>query len=383
MKHVLVACVAALTIALAASCSKAPRATDQAGAGAAVQQTSYGRTPEGAAVDLFTLTNRNGMVVKIINYGAIVTELHVPDRQGNNGDVVLGFNTLEGYLSDHPYFGGIIGRYANRIAGGRFTLDGKEYRLATNDGPNHLHGGVKGFDKVVWKAESSQSEAGPAVAFSYVSPDGEEGYPGTLSTKVTYTLTAENELRIDYLATTDKPTPVNLTNHSYFNLAGEGSGDILAHELMLAADRFTPVDDTLIPTGELKDVTGTPMDFRKMTPVGARIDEVPGPAPGGYDHNYVLTRSGDGLELAARVYEPKTGRVMEVLTTEPGIQLYTGNFLDGTLKGKRGVAYAKHFGFCLETQHFPDSVNQPAFPSAILRPGETYRTTTVYRFSSR
>jgi aldose 1-epimerase len=350
---------------------------------ARVDKKDFGRTADGTAVDLYTLTNANGMIAKIITYGGIVAELHTADRSGRLDDVVLGFKTLQPYLGEHPYFGGIIGRVGNRIAKGRFTLNGREYTLATNNGPNHLHGGLRGFDKVVWQAQGAPSSNGASLTLTYVSRDGEEGYPGTLSATVVYTLTNQDELRIDYTATADKATPVNLTNHSYFNLAGEGMGDILGHELMIVADRFTPVDDTLIPTGELKLVTGTPMDFMTPATIGSRIAQVPLAAPGGYDHNYVLTGGGGTLALAARVREPNTGRVMEVYTTEPGVQLYTGNFLDGIITGKRGVSYKKHFGFCLETQRFPDSVNHPSFPSTILEPGQTYRTTTIYKFTTQ
>jgi aldose 1-epimerase len=271
---------------------------------------------------------------------------------------------------------------ANRIAKGKFTLNGKTYRLATNNGPNSLHGGPKGFDKVLWKAEVAKKKAGAAVKFTYESPDGEEGYPGRLAVAVTYTLTGDNELRIDYRATTDKATPVNLTNHSYFNLAGPKSGTILGHELMLAADKYTPVDDTLIPTGDFKSVKNTPLDFTQMTKIGARIGKLKGD-PGGYDHNFVVRKAKKRPKLAARVYEPKTGRVMIMYTTEPGVQFYSGNFLDGTLRGRGGVVYRKHQGFCLEAQHFPDSVNHPNFPSIILEPGETYKQTTVYKFSTK
>jgi aldose 1-epimerase len=310
----------------------------------------------------------------------IITELWVPDRNKKLGDIVLGFDNLESYLKGHPYFGCTVGRYANRIAKGRFTLDGREYTLATNNGPNHLHGGLKGFDKKVWKAEPVEVKGGVAVRFTLTSPDGDEGYPGTLSATIVYTLTDKNELRIDYTATTDKATPVNLTNHSYFNLAGDG--DILGHVVLLNADRYTPVDGTLIPTGELAKVKGTVMDFTQPMPIGSRIGQLTND-PRGYDHNYVLNSGGKRLALAARVTEPKTGRVMEISTTEPGIQFYTGNFLDGTLKGKRGTVYQKHFGFCLETDHFPDSPNQPKFPSVILRPGKTYKQTTVHKFSAQ
>jgi aldose 1-epimerase len=357
--------------------AQAPAASGKA----APTKSAFGKTKEGTAVDLYTLTNRHGMVAKITTYGATLTELQVPDKSGRLTNVVLGYDRLEPYLAGVPYFGSTIGRVGNRIAKGRFTLNGKTYTLATNNGPNHLHGGNKGFDKVVWQAQPAPGAN--AITFTYRSPDGEEGYPGTLLASVTYTLTDDNEIRLEYTATTDKPTPVNLTNHSYFNLAGDGAGDILGHELMLAADRFTPVDDTLIPTGELKPVKGTVFDFTTPTVIGARIQQVPGPAPVGYDHNYVLRNSGGSLALAARVVEPKSGRWMEVLTTEPGIQFYSGNFLDGTLKNRAGVPYNKHAAFCLETQHFPDSVNQPAFPSTILEPGKRYATTTVYRFGAK
>jgi len=340
-------------------------------------QAAFGKLPDGSPVDLYALTNAHGLVAKIANYGTIITELHVPDRRGQRGDIVLGFDNLSQYLKGHPYFGCTAGRVANRIAQGRFTLDGHTYTLAANNGPNHLHGGLKGLDKALWQAEP---QAGASVKFTHTSPDGDEGYPGNLAITVLVTLTDANELTIDYAATTDKPTPVNLTNHSYFNLAGEG--DILGHELMLSADAFTPVDDTLIPAGEISPVKGTPLDFTKPTPIGARFDQLTG-EPRGYDHNFVINRAGKGLALAARVYEPKTGRVLEIFTTEPGVQLYTGNFLDGTLTGKRGVVYHRHAGFCLETQHYPDSVNHHNFPSTILRPGHAYHQTTMHKFSAR
>jgi aldose 1-epimerase len=319
------------------------------------------------------------MVVKVMTYGAIVTELHAADRSGRFGDIVLGFEDLAGYLRRNPYFGAVIGRVANRVARGKFKLDGVEYNLATNDGLNHLHGGLKGFDKVLWQAEPAQTSNGSSVKFSYLSHDGEEGYPGNLSVAVTYVLTEDNELRIEYVASSDRVTPVNLTNHSYFNLAGAENGNILQHELSLAADHFTPVDDELIPTGEIRQVKDTPLDFRKLRSIGERIREL----PGGYDHNFVLNQSGKGLTSAAHVYEPTTGRSMEILTTEPGIQFYSGNFLDGSLKGTKGVVYGKHQGFCLETQHFPDSVNHPNFPTTVLRPGDTYTQTTIHRFSTK
>jgi aldose 1-epimerase len=377
---VFVAC-AAFVLVTAVAAGWAQPAT--AGKGARVDKTKFGTTKDGQAVDLYTLTNASGIVARVMTYGALLTELHVPDRSGQMADVVLGFKTLEAYEGAHPYFGATIGRVANRIAKGTFKLNGQEYTLATNNGPNHLHGGVKGFDKRVWKAQPVPATGGVAVRFTYTSADMEEGYPGTLTAAVVYTLTDRNELRLDYTATTDKATLVNLTNHSYFNLAGDGKGDILGHELTIMADRYTPVDDTLIPTGEIASVRGTVMDFNRSTPIGARIAQVPGPAPGGYDHNYVLTHGGGVLAMSATVREPGSGRMMDVLTSEPGVQLYTGNFLDGTLAGKAGVAYKQHFGFCLETQHFPDAVNHPNFPSVVLQPDKTFKSTTVYRFSAR
>jgi aldose 1-epimerase len=349
---------------------------------ASVQKQAFGKTPDGAEVDLYTLTNTSGMTAKIMTYGAILTELDVPDRNGKSEDVTLGFDDLKDYLAGHPFFGATVGRVANRVAKGRFTLDGKEFKLATNNGPNSLHGGLKGFDKVVWKAEPRTAADGAAVKFEYVSKDGEEGYPGNLTATVTYTLTNENELRLDYTATTDRATPVNLTNHTYFNLAGAKSGDILGHELMLAADKYTPADDTLIPTGEIKPVKDTPLDFTTPRRIGDRINQLKGD-PVGYDHNFVLNGEGKKLALAARVRDPRSDRVMEMYTTEPGVQFYTGNFLDGKQTGRGGVVYKKHAGFCLEAQHFPDSVNHPNFPSMILKPGETYKQTTIYKFSAK
>jgi aldose 1-epimerase len=345
-----------------------------------VARADFGTTAEGEAVEVFTLTNPSGLRVQAISYGGIITSLETPDRQGALDDVVLGFDDLEPYLAGTPYFGAIIGRYGNRIAGGRFTLEGETYELATNDGPNHLHGGVRGFDKVVWRGEPFENDSTVGVAFTYTSPAGEEGYPGTLNARVTYTLTDRNELVVDYLATTDAPTPVNLTQHSYFNLAGGGS--ILGHELMIDASAFTPVDSTLIPTGELRPVEGTPFDFRTPTAIGARIEQEHEQLANGlgYDHNFVLDRSGEGLAHAARVVEPTTGRTLDIHTTEPGIQFYSGNFLDGTITGKDGVVYEHRSGFCLETQHYPDSPNQPSFPSTVLRPGEEYRSRTIMTF---
>src|SRR6185503_506317 len=310
--------------------------------------------------------------------GAIVSELQVPDRNGKAADVVLGFEKLEDWLKNPAYFGCVVGRVANRIAQGKFRLEGKEYTLATNNGPNHLHGGDRGIDKRIWKGEVVPGPV-PSVKLGYRSADGEEGYPGNLDVTVTYSLTDENELKIDYQAVSDKLTPVNLTNHAYFNLAGEGTGTILDHELHLEAGRYTPVDATLIPTGEILGVKGTPLDFQKPTAIGARIAELKG-EPGGYDHNFCLDSTSGKLARAGVVRDPKSGRTMEILTTEPGIQFYTGNFLDGSLRGKSGKAYQKNYGLCLETQHFPDSFNHPHFPSTLLKPGATYRSTTVYRF---
>jgi aldose 1-epimerase len=339
-----------------------------------VAKRGFGRLPNGAEVGLFTLTNAQGLSVAVMDYGAHLVSLRAPDREGRLGEVTLGFDALDGYLTRHPYFGSTVGRYANRIAGARFTLDGQEYRLAANDGPNHLHGGVVGFDRVLWEADPFEEDGDTGVCFSRVSPDGEEGYPGNLQVSTTYTLSDMDELRIDLEAMTDRPTPVNLTNHAYFNL--KGSGDVLGHRLWLAASRYTPVNEALIPTGRLAKVAGTPLDFTTPHTLGGRLGSV----PGGYDHNFVLDRKADGqLFCAARVEEPESGRVLEVFTTEPGIQLYTGNFLDGTLAGRGGVAYGKHAGFCLEPQKAPDSPNQPTFPSCILRPGAMYIHTILFR----
>jgi aldose 1-epimerase len=370
----LVSCVAAGTALLAVTGPQTARP-------AAIQRAPFGTLPGGEPVEVFTLTNANGIELKAIGYGGIITSLKVPDRAGKLDDIVLGFDRLDDYLKEHPFFGAIIGRYGNRIAKGQFTLDGQTYKLATNNGPNHLHGGTKGFDKVPWKVEPAGKNA---LTFSRVSADGEEGYPGNLRVQVTYTLTDKNELQVDYLATTDKATPVNLTQHSYFNLAGQASGDILGHQLMLNADRYTPVDETLIPTGKLAPVAGTPFDFTKPTAIGARINNADPQLKNGqgYDHNWVLNRKGAGLQLAAQVIEPKTGRTMEISTTEPGIQFYSGNFLDGKLTGKGGAVYKHRTGFCLETQHFPDSPNQPSFPSTILKPGQEYRSRTVFTFGA-
>jgi len=339
----------------------------------------FGRLPDGTVIDLYTLNNSHGLRARIMTYGAIVVSLEVPDREGKVADITLGYDSLDGYLETTPYFGAVVGRYGNRIAKGRFTLDGMEYTLATNNGENHLHGGIKGFDKVVWTAEPVREDDAVGIKLSYLSPDGEEGYPGNLQSVVTYWITEANELKVTYLAETDRATPVNLTHHSYFNLAGQGTGDILGHELMLSADRYTPVDEGLIPTGELRAVASTPFDFTTPHTVGERIAQV----EGGYDHNFVLNKDGAELTLAARVAEPSSGRVMEIFTTEPGIQFYAGNFLDGSITGKVGKVYHKHYGFCLETQHFPDSPNHAHFPSTILRPGEQYQSLTIHRFSNR
>lgn len=358
-----------------------------------VEHSTFGTLPDGREADLYRIVNANGVEMEVTNYGGIITSLRTPDAEGQFDDIVLGFDSLDGYLSDaymksNPYFGALIGRYGNRIAGGSFELDGKTYELATNNGPNHLHGGDKGFNRVLWKAEPFENEAGAGLILTYTSADGEEGYPGKLDVKVVYTLTNNNELAIDYEATTTKATPVNLTQHSYFNLEGEGTGKILDHQLMINADAFTPVDKTLIPTGEIRPVEGTPFDFTEPTAIGERIgnDNQQLAFGQGYDHNFVLNRtsgSSEELVLAARVTEPDSGRVMEVSTTEPGIQFYAGNFLDGTLTGKSGNAYGHRSGFALETQHYPDSPNQEKFPSTILEPGQTYQTRTVYTFTTR
>jgi aldose 1-epimerase len=365
---------------LGASCAK----DGQGGAGgdlkvsAMIQKKNFGKTKDGQQVVLYTLKNKNGMIAKIMNYGGIVTELHVPDRNGKIGNVVLGFDNFKQYEEGHPYFGAIIGRYGNRIAKGRFVLDGKEYKLAINNGPNALHGGLKGFDKVIWKVDPKETDNGPSLVLSYLSPDGEEGYPGNLSVTVTYTLTNNNELKIDYHAVTDKATVLNLTKHSYFNLSGPGKGTILDHVLTLNADQYTPVDPTLIPTGKIEPVANTPFDFTKPFAIGARIAKV----EGGYDHNFVLNGGGAKMALCAVLEDPKSGRVLEIHTNQPGVQFYTGNFLDGTLKGIGGV-YQKNYGLCLETQHFPDSPNKPNFPSVVLRPGQVFESTTIHKFSTK
>lgn len=373
--------VSVLVLASAvASCGRAPaEAPPVAPVASGVERSTFGALPDGTAVERFTLTNANGVVVVLSSLGAAIHSLRTPDREGRPADVVLGFETLEQWVANPPFFGVIVGRYANRIAGGRFALDGANYTLATNNTPNHLHGGTRGFDKVVWRAEPLAEADGEAVRFTYVSADGEEGYPGTLTTTVVYTLTGNNELRLDYAATTDKATVVNLSNHAYFNLAGTGT--VLAHELQINADRYTPVTSTLIPTGELAPVAGTPFDFRQATAIGARIaaEHEQIRIGGGYDHNFVLNGTSGELRLAARAFDPSSGRTLEVQTTEPGVQLYSGNF-GSPIPGRGGESYPRHAGFCLETQHFPDSPNQPSFPSTVLRPGERFESTTVFRF---
>ncbi len=350
----------------------------------ALQKEGWGKTEAGEEIFLYTLRNLSGIEVQITSYGGRVVTLKTPDRAGASSDIVLGFDNLAGYLGNNPYFGALVGRYANRIANGEFVLNGKRYTLARNNGQNSLHGGWKGFDKKVWNAHEITQGAEPALELSYLSPDGEEGYPGNLHVTVRYTLTSSNELRIDYSATTDKDTVLNLTNHSYFDLSGQGAGKILDFEVMINAERFTPVDANLIPTGELRPVEGTPFDFRKSMPIGSRIDQSDEQLKLaiGYDHNFVLNGRGNVLSLAARASDPQTGRVLEVLTTQPGIQFYTGNHLDGSLTGKDGVAYSFRSGVCFETQHFPDSPNHPEFPSTELKAGQQYRGTTVFRFSA-
>jgi aldose 1-epimerase len=348
-----------------------------------VSSQLFGRMPDGAPVYVFTLRNTRGAEARIINYGGLLLSLKMPDRQGHMGDVVLGFDNLNDYITKSPYFGALVGRYGNRIAKGQFTLDGRQYTLATNNYPNALHGGLKGFDKVMWQPSVLASADGPSLKLTYPSHDGEEGYPANLSVTAVYTLTEDNALKLEYTATSDRPTIVNLTHHSYFNLAGQG--DILQHVVMIPADKFTPVDSTLIPTGELRPVEGTPFDFRQPTAIGARInqDDEQLKFAHGYDQNWVFSKPLGQMGLMARVYEPTSGRVMEVFSTEPGLQFYTGNFLDGTLKGKGGWVYQFRDAFCMEPQHFPDSPNKPEFPSVVLKPGETYHNIIIYRFSTQ
>jgi len=379
------------TVLMIATTLLAGCADSDSSQGPRIEKTPFGVTPSGDSVDLYTLATESGVTMQVTNYGGIITSLEVPDREGRLEDVVLGFDSLSTYVSEqyrsaNPYFGALIGRYGNRIDDGTFSIDGETYALETNNGTNHLHGGTEGFDQVLWQAEPVRESDTVGITFTRTSPDGHGGYPGRLDVEVTYRLTPEAELVIDYKATTTKATPVNLTQHSYFNLDGEGDGDVLDHELEIRAGSFTPVDSTLIPTGSFRQVEGTPFDFTEWTPIGTRIDadnrqlEI----AGGYDHNFVLRRrDSDTLHLAARVYEPDSGRLMTVHTTEPGLQFYSGNFLDGTFTGKGGESYERHAGFALETQHFPDSPNQPDFPSVRLRPDETYRSRTIYAFSTR
>jgi len=351
-----------------------------------ITKEAYGKTANGKAVDLYSLTNANGLVAKVTNFGAIVTELWVPDRNGNLGDIVQGYDNLEGYIQDKAYFGAIVGRVGNRTADGRFTLDGVEYTLVKNErGVNHLHGGNVGFNKVVWDASEVRTADAVGVKMTYLSKDGEEGYPGNLTCTVTLSLTNDDALKIEYEVTTDKPTVHNVTHHGYFNLGGQGSGDILSHEIMIDAASITPVDENLIPNGELMPVEGTPFDFNKSTAIGARINEDNEQLKFGlgYDHNYVLNNYDGGLRKVCVLYDPKSGRVMETHTTEPGLQFYSGNFLDGTITGKAGKVYEHRYALCLETDHFPDSANHPQFPSIVLRPGETYKSTTAYKFLTK
>jgi aldose 1-epimerase len=349
----------------------------------AVRRTDFGHLPDGRSVELFTLVNAHGLEARVMTYGAIITLLRAPDRTGRLEDVVLGFDSLDGYLHDPPFFGAVVGRYANRIARGEFAVDGVTYHLARNNGPNSLHGGARGFDKVLWSGDPFRTDSGTGVTLRYTSRDGEEGYPGTLAVHVTYTLTPDDRLVVDYGATTDKATPINLSQHTYWNLHGAGRGDILDHVLTVDASAFTPVDSTLIPTGEIASVSGTPFDFRSGMRIGARIAATNDQLRfgQGYDHNWVLDRSGGpGLIHAARLADLESGRTLDVSTTEPGVQFYSGNFLDGTITGKGGQVYGRRTGLCLETQHFPDSPNHANFPTTILRPGETYGSRTVFVF---
>lgn len=344
-----------------------------------IQKKIFGETSEGKEVELYTFNNENGVELKVMTYGATIISLKVPDKNGQLGDIILGYDNLKDYVNNSPYFGATVGRYANRIKRGLFTINGIKYQLSINNGKNHLHGGIKGFDKVVWDAQPFKENNVVGLKLTYRSKDGEQGYPGNLIASVTYTLTNDNELKMEYEATTDKPTIVNLSNHCYFNLAGQGKRDVLDHELMINANSFTPVDDELIPTGEIKDVKETPMDFTSPKAIGARIKKV----KGGYDHNFVLNNKNGSLALAVRVYELTSGRTMEIYTTQPGIQFYSGNFLDGTITGKENKIYKKHYAFCLEPQHFPDSPNHSNFPSVVLNPGEKYSQQSVYIFSAK
>jgi aldose 1-epimerase len=375
--------LALVSILWAGLTAPSPAGTFQRAA-ARIDKGAFGKLDDGTMVDLYRLKNRNGLEVEITNYGGAVVRLRTPDRRGRMADIVLGYDNPRGYVADSSYFGALIGRYANRIAQGKVTLKGVEYQLTKNNGVNHLHGGARGFHKVLWQAREVAHTDGAALELTYLSKDTEEGYPGNLAVTVTYILSDANELRIEYTATTDKETVVNLTHHSYFNLAGAGAGDVLNHQLKINADRFTPVDESLIPTGELKAVKGTPFDFSRATAIGSRINQADEQLirGKGYDHNFVLNKKGQELSLAASVYEPSSGRALEMWTTEPGLQLYTGNFLD-EVPGKAGQVYKRRGGFCLEAQHFPDSPNKPAFPSTILKPGERYTQTTVYKFLVR
>lgn len=374
---------AILGAVLLAGCASPNTSAPASSSVTVITRQRFGQMPDGTPVELFTLSNGKGVEAQICNYGGIIVSFKVPDKNGQMGDIVLGYDNLDGFVKNSPFFGALVGRVGNRIAKGKFTLNGKEYTLATNNGPNCLHGGIKGFDKVVWKPQLVSLAMGPALALHYVSRDGEEGFPGNLAVTAVYSLTEENALRLDFTATTDKDTVVNLTQHTYFNLAGKGN--VLDHEMMIAADKFTPVDSTLIPTGELRPVAGTPFDFRKPTAIGARIgqDDEQLKIGSGYDHNFVLNKPPGQLGLVARVYEPSTGRVLEVLSTEPGVQFYTGNHLNGTITGKGGWTYQQRAGFCLEAQHFPDSPNHPNFPSIVLKPGQTYTNTIIFKCSTQ
>jgi aldose 1-epimerase len=380
-----------LTLAIALAACDRPPPDSAAGRTAAptraakttVTRAAFGSLPDGTAVESFTFTNASGASVTAVNYGGIITSVRVPDRNGRLADVVLGYDALDGYLGDNSHYGAIVGRYGNRIGGARFALDGRTYELAANNGPNSLHGDLKGFDKAVWTAEPFERAGMAGVILTHTSPDGDEGFPGTLSVSMTYTFNDKNELAIDYEATTDKATVVNLTNHSYFNLGGDGSGDVLGHRLTIEADRYTPIDENMIPTGQLASVANTPLDFRTATAIGDRIAD-PGLKPAtGYDHNYVINRADASAVLAARVDDPQSGRLLEVFTTEPGVQLYTANHLDGSKVARAGHVYGRYGAFCLETQHYPDSPNKPSFPTTTLRPGETFKSRTVYAFGVR
>ena len=370
-----------ITVGLGAACILGCAPMSQSNS--SISKAAFGNTPEGVPVEIYTLRNAHGAEARIMTYGGIVQSLKMPDRQGKFDDIVLGYDNLQGYIDKTPYFGCLVGRYGNRIGGAKFTLEGQTYTLAANNGTNSLHGGLKGFDKVIWTGKALTTATGPALELTYLSKDGKEGFPGNLTVKAVYTLTDDNELRVEFAATTDKPTVCNLTHHSYFNLRGQGNGDILGHEVFINADKTTPVDGGLITTGEFAPVDGTPFDFRKATAIGARINDPDtvlqyGP---GYDHNWVITKPAGELGLQARVYEPTSGRVMEVISDEPGLQFYAGNFLDGTITGKGGAVYQKRTGFCMEPQHYPDSPNQPNFPTVVLRPGQSYKNTISYKFS--